>query len=62
MYIMAKIANLAEKNRQMAGKNVNEVTKGVSYKVNLVKSYGDIFDNKRKTKKCDIRYQAISMY
>ena len=26
-------------------------------------SYGDImFDNKRNTKKCDMRFQAISMY
>ena len=31
--------------------------------VRLCKSYGDVmFDNKRNTKKCDIRFQAISMY
>ena len=32
MYAVAKIANLA-KNRQTDGKNLNEVTKGVPYKV-----------------------------
>ena len=32
LYAVAKIANLA-KNRQTDGKNLNEVTKGVPYKV-----------------------------
>ena len=32
MYAVAKIANLA-KNRQTAGENLNEVTKGTPYKV-----------------------------
>ena len=32
MYAMAKIANRA-KNRQTAGENLNEVTKGAPYKV-----------------------------
>ena len=32
MHTMAKIANLA-KNRQMAGENLNEVTRGAPYRV-----------------------------
>ena len=42
-----------------SGININNT----SCEVRLCKSYGDMmFDKKRNTKKCDIRFQAISMY
>ena len=45
MYTMAKIANLAEKKRQMAGENLNEVTKSASYKVEKLTKFAMGLEN-----------------
>lgn len=42
---MAKIANLVEKKRQMAGENLNEVTKSASYKVEKLTKVAMGLDN-----------------
>lgn len=45
MYTMAKIAYLAEKRRQMAGENLNEVTKSASYKVEKLTKFAMGLEN-----------------
>lgn len=45
MYTMAKIPNLAEKKRQMAGENLNEVTKSASYKVEKLTTFAMGLEN-----------------
>lgn len=54
MYAVAKIANLA-KNRQTDCKNLNEVTKGVPYKVERV-------DENGKTGKIRLGFGKYSNY
>ena len=42
---MAKIAYLEEKRRQMAGENLNEVTKSASYKVEKLTKFAMGLEN-----------------